>query len=434
MPQRPDRWATAACFQSSAPRFRIRAKGIGISGMRHRRAWWPAAMAGVSVILLVALPPPAGARKLKMSGTWAVRNGQLFLPLQFAATNGASNRTWTSLGDLSKGFGLANGPILGSGVVTATGSDPATLRIPRHRFQSSPSAGVPLWSLSPFWQITTMLVVDAPYETATLRAGGGPGSFTWCPDAVLGCPAIGPPNGGVRNGRVIYRAGANQFGGAMQVGLGGGGTNGFAFNIVPVQVGLAYIIGTSPTPRTRAAGRGTAGDPWTRRVYLPPGVVTQPTMSVTTQELVRYPGPRLTTMLGLSTTGTGPIFRLAAIGTSAGGMSVGLSTTEFGFAHTTGTVIVQQTAGSAGDDFFTVMGSDVRTAHGAGNISTVAGGISFRNTLAGQTPYATFHKVWFSLAPPVPSLTPAGLAAAAALVLLAVGYGLRPRSSRNDRA
>jgi len=106
-------------------------------------------------------------------------------------------------------------------------------------------------------------------------------------------------------------------------------------------------------------------------------------------------------------------------------MSVGQSTTEYGFAHTTGTFIVQQTAGTAGDSFFTVMGSDMRTALGAGNISTVAGGISFRNTLAGQTPYATFHKIWLSLAPPVPSLSPAGVAAATAIVLLSTGYALR---------
>jgi len=67
----------------------------------------------------------------------------------------------------------------------------------------------------------------------------------------------------------------------------------------------------------------------------------------------------------------------------------------------------------------------MRTALGAGNISTVAGGISFRNTLVGQAPLASFQKVWMSLAPPVPSLSPAGAAAAGALLLLAVGYALR---------
>ena len=130
-------------------------------------------------------------------------------------------------------------------------------------------------------------------------------------------------------------------------------------------------------------------------------------------------------MLGLTTTGTGPTFRIPAIGMSAMGMSVGQSTSEYGFAHKTGTVIVQWTAESGYQDFFTVMGSDARTPLGAGNISTVAGGISFRNVYSGQTPYASFHKVWMTLGPPVPSPSPAGVAAAGALMLLVVGYARR---------
>jgi hypothetical protein len=226
---------------------------------------------------------------------------------------------------------------------------------------------------------------------------------------------------------VIYRAGANQFGGTMQMGLAGGGIRSSVFQQTPApfQVGHRYFSGTGSTLRAPAAGRGTSANPWSRMNYVRPGVVTQPTMQTPSLNFVQYPGPKLTTMLGLSTTGAGPIYRFAAIGTSAGGMSVGMSDTEFGFAHTTGTVIAQQTAGTGGDDFFTVMGSDARTPLGAGNISTVAGGITFRNTIDGQTPYATFHKVWMTLGQPVPSLSPAGIAAAAALVLLAVGYALR---------
>ena len=88
-------------------------------------------------------------------------------------------------------------------------------------------------------------------------------------------------------------------------------------------------------------------------------------------------------------------------------------------------MLAQQTTGTGGQDFFSVMGSDARTALGAGNLSLVAGGLNFRNTLAGQTGYASFHKVKLTLAPPIPSLSPAGVAAAAALVLLAAGWALR---------
>ena len=66
-------------------------------------------------------------------------------------------------------------------------------------------------------------------------------------------------------------------------------------------------------------------------------------------------------------------------------------------------------------------------ALGAGNPSLVAGGLSFRTTLNGTTPYASFQKVKLTLAPPIPSLSPAGLAAGGALVLLAAGYALRRR-------
>ena len=71
-------------------------------------------------VLLLAHAPAASSRKLQMSGTWALRTGKLFVPLQFADDN--MSRAFTSLGDLSKGFFFPQGPIPGAGVVTATGS------------------------------------------------------------------------------------------------------------------------------------------------------------------------------------------------------------------------------------------------------------------------------------------------------------------------
>jgi hypothetical protein len=109
------------------------------------------------------------------------------------------------------------------------------------------------------------------------------------------------------------------------------------------------------------------------------------------------------------------------------GTLAGQFTTQYGFANTTGTVIAQQTDGTGGQDFFTVMGSDARTPLGAGNLSLVAGGLSFRHNLCCESPYASFQKVSLTLGAPIPSLSPAGLAAAAALVLLAAGWALRRR-------
>lgn len=267
-------------FQSRSLVCGIGDEGAKVAQMGHPRPWRPAATAGVALARLLAHAPDADARKLQTSGTWAMRNGQVFIPLQFAMIPMGSGAPHTSMGDLSKGRGFLNGPIPGAGGVVATGSAPATLVVPQHRFRTSPSAAVP-----------------------------------------------------------------------------------FSFSTV-----------------------------------------------------------QIATMLGLSTTGTSQTFRLPPLGVSAMGMPFGQVTSEYGFAHTTGTVIVQKTAGSGNDDFFTVMGSDARTPLGAGNISTVAGGIAFRDTYTRQTPYASFHKIWMTLGPPVPSLSPAGVAAAGALMLLAVGY------------
>jgi len=362
-----------------------------------------------------------------MSGTWVQRGGPIFLPLQFAGSLTGGQMTHTSLGSLSRAYFFPNGPILGGGVVTTLGAPPvATLMVPMHRFRMNASAAIPLSGIT-LVQITTMFVIDAPLQSVTLMAGGGPGSFQWCPDSTLSCSISGPPNGGSRNGRVIYLSGPNQFGGAMQIGMGNGGINSFLFNQIPFQVGHVYFGGASSMLRPRALGIGTPANPYSRMVYLEPGVVTEPTMTPTPNGLVLYPGARLTTMLGLTTTGTGATFMLPAIGVSTMGRSAGQISTGFGFAHTTGTVLVQQTAGTAGDDFFTVMGSDMRTVLGAGNISTVAGGINFRQTSAGQSVNAQFDKVWFSLAPPIPTSSPAGFVVCGVLLWLATAYACRSR-------
>jgi len=239
-----------------------------------------------------------------------------------------------------------------------------------------------------------------------------------------------PPRGaGPRNGRVIYRAGANRFGGAMQLGLRRGGSTAVYFNFAPVQFLHPPFWGTATTLRRYAVGGlGSADAPSVQTVFLPRAFVTQPTMAPPPLGPILYPGPKLTTMFGLSTTGTGALVLVPAdpIATGPMGTLAGQYTTHYGFGQTTGTVIAQQTARSGGQDFFTVMGSDARTPLGAGNLSLVAGGLTFRNTHFSREPFASFQKVTLTLGPMVPSLSRAGLAAAA-LVLLGTGYALRRR-------
>jgi len=142
--------------------------------------------------------------------------------------------------------------------------------------------------------------------------------------------------------------------------------------------------------------------------------------------LILNPGPKVTTMLGLTHTATGPTL-VINLGTTPMGFKFANFTTNYGFAHTTGTVFGQQSDGTGGDDFFTFMGYDKRTALGAGAIQTVAGGLSARTSPLGETPYIAMHRVRMNLGAPIPSLSPAGFAAAGALLVLAVGYALRRR-------
>jgi hypothetical protein len=380
----------------------------------------PAALAAV-VALVLAHAPNADARKLQMSGTWAMRRGGVFVPLQFAMTKGGSQMTATSQGELSQGFLFPHGPVLGQGGVSATGSAPATLRIPPHRFGGEFDAAIPLAGIT-LIQLTTMHVADGPAVTATLAPGGGPGSFTWCPGDPA-CVAGGgmlptdPPQGaGSHNGRIIYRAGANQFGGAIQMLLGGGGVASTLYGPGPPGKLLVkhLYFGPHALPQPQHTGASYA---FTNRYTPPSGFVTL--AAVPTQGLILYPGPRLTTMGGFSDTAMGPTLFLP-----------GTPTSNTGFPATTGTVIAQQTTGTAGDSFFTVMGSDLRSPLGAGNISLVSGGLSVRRTVGSHTRSASFGRIWMTLAPPVPTLSPAGAAAAGALLLLAAGYARRRRIGR----
>jgi len=262
----------------------------------HLRAGAALAAAWLAFALLAG---DAGARKFQMSGTWVIRNGQVFIPLQFAQNPTPTPATFgfhLSMGDLSGAFGFPNGPIPGAGGVSAAGSAPATLRIPRHRFVEDAMAAVPLAGIT-LVQITTNFGVDAPFATATLGPGGGPGSFTWCPSDPQ-CVAGGgmfstdrPPTLTERPGRVVYVAGPNQFGGAMQIGLLRGGYTTALFSSAPYRVGYNKFGGPGSEIRNLAPGKGPADSPAMDTVFLERAFVTQPTMVPPAFNLILYPGP-----------------------------------------------------------------------------------------------------------------------------------------------
>ena len=371
----------------------------------------------VGAAALTLTPGPTGdasARKFQMSGSWEMRRGGVFLPLQFATSPNPGT------GGPPPVMSFPNGPVLGVGGVSATGSAPATLRVPRHRFGEEFTAKIPIGP-RPLVQITTGLTPDGPATTAELAPGSGPGSFTWCPGdpgCVVGDGMLStdPPQGaGPRNGRVIYRAGPNQFGGVMRMLIQGAGSVSSRINLSPFQ---AAHVRFGPVAGADGGIQHTGG-PYAVTVMDTQtlGIATQPLVPPTSTGLITAPGP-IVSWVPTQCAGTGGPPPSACISYS----------THTGFPFTTGTVFVQQTTGPTQDAFFTVMGSDMRTALGAGNITLVAGGLTLRRTVGfSDRDYASFGRVRMTLSAPIPSLSPAGFAAATALVLLAAGYALRRR-------
>ena len=373
-----------------------------------RRGAVPAA---VWLWALLAFADAADARKFQMSGTWLVRRGQNFLPFQFGspATPNihVSMGSWTSLPSPDP-----DQVIQGAGGISANAMvAPNPVKIPEHRFVGKHSLLLPLLGTM-LVQLTTMFEIDAPHAPATLQAGGGPGNLTWCPSNPA-CIAGGPiPGMSGNNGRIVYVAGPNRFGGTMQMGLRRGG--GAAVKGIGPGVVAHIPYGGSGTAKRRLAVGGGANDaPSIEFRKLAAGVITAPIGGIPASGmLITMPGP----VVGM----------LPSLATPMGGMA-GTFQTSWGFGHTTGTVLVQQDFGSSGTQLFTLMGSDLRTLLGAGNLSVVAGGLVKPVTLAGASNYGVFDRVWLSFGPPVPSLSPAGFAAAGGLLLLGTGYALRRR-------
>jgi hypothetical protein len=76
-------------------------------------------------------------------------------------------------------------------------------------------------------------------------------------------------------------------------------------------------------------------------------------------------------------------------------------------------------------------GSDNRTALGAGNITLVAGGMARRRPT--NTTFGSVDTVTMTIRPQnLPSMSPAGLAALATVILLGAGYASRKRWSRGS--
>jgi len=345
------------------------------------------AVVGAALVLLLGLVGTAEARKFAMSGKWVQRRGVIYIPV-----------------------GPASGGIPAVSGAQVSVQPDGTLTVPPNQFHVSTGLVWPLAQPS-IVQISTNFIENGPKSTGVLKAGHWTATrafkdFAWCPGATANpnCATQkstgqgAPPGQGTNPGLIRYKAGPLAFGGTMQMVSGGGGT-------------ISFLIGAGPTvmhnPCHTAPGAAPTeapGGPYANSTLddvLPGGPVTKGAQ-FSPYGLITVPG----TIVGYGTTRTWDMF---------------------GFPWTTGQVYVAARSYMS-NTTATLTGSHALTPSGAGNITLVAGGIA--NELHAGTTYILLDYVTMTLtstANPLPSMSPAGVAAGAVLMVLAGGYALRRR-------
>ena len=403
----------------------------------------------LALALCVGLASDASAaRKLRATGFARANLGQINIPLQFVISGPGMT------GGHSIHLGFPNDDAMLDFDATITGKGPANIMVPTNGVQTmtSFSALAPLMGTN-FIQITTMFTFSGPAMAIDFNSMNGPGSFSFCPGLTPGIPgancpvtAMGAPDlmaapqgTGTRHGRIIYTGGSG-FGGVSQTILSGSGTvanaaQGFGFGSPIFQAAGRTIANTG----TQANG-GPYGQ--TQVVTAQPFLYTQPKTAPTTGGTISgmQQGPNVTSMNALtscpSTTMGGAYPNIPLTGSLAcvvgtGPLKTGnaATTQQTAFPFTTGTLIAQQTTNTAANPvgtLITLTGSDARTSRGIGNITLVAGRIAQRNgvIVSTNTPTATLALTFSEKAP---SMSAGGLAAAALLMVLGVGYAMRDR-------
>jgi hypothetical protein len=240
-------------------------------------------------------------------------------------------------------------------------------------------------------------------------------NFTWCPpDGNCDTTAGGSQIYGKYRAQIKYTAGQNAFGGTMNMMLRDTG-------VVSIRLGatsgpvLHQLVGGTSNPNfgKQNAGGGYAN---TRQLQLEPGPMYSTYMLNTpcTSDFGQEPSPA----------GCGVI---ASQGNFVQSLP-GSQNFDFGMPWTTGTVVAQNLEGGAGDPAttFTIMGTDRRTALGAGRITLVAGATTERKPTGNHFSAAEVLNILFD-PPPAPLLSWQAIVAMSMLMLIAGGYMARHR-------
>ncbi|MDJ0850942.1 MAG: hypothetical protein QNK04_21435 [Myxococcota bacterium] len=443
-------------------------------------------------LLLFAGVATAQPRTFNMSGSWYQNRGPLVdIPINggpFPCAGGQPpGRRANPQTGCQNNLRPANGGVPANGAtVMATGSNPATITIPRSAFFQSRTENNPttvaVAIVPTVVQLQSTFTLRAPYAFTSDGEGNrasiparlipnaptnDPGQalraaadFSWCPfgtgnggnaggpNCDVGITLVGntvggapnpqcstfggfakcvstpgqrtdPPStgnhGGTYNGLVKYVAGPNRYGGTMAMLLSGravvsvsGGPLGTAGGI---NLAAHQIAGTA-IPMSQHPGRGYSTID-TDALASGPIFLGFTINFPCTMPFPPSP-PGCSQIVGTGTT----------IGTIPADTNINV-----GMPWTTGVVYAFNTGtnqGAPGTTLLTAKGSLSTTGLGQGTITVVSGGTSHRiGANQDFAPLDSFTMVIGS--PKTPSASPAGLAAGAVLMLLAVGYAARRR-------
>lgn len=278
---------------------------------------------------------------------------------------------------------------------TVTSPAPQPLVVPAHAFELT-GTDFKVFPFAPsVAQFEETFTTTQP-AAQTFVAGGGPGSFSFCPRAGNAanptCFVPASATGG-RNGRLAYSAGANQFGGT--------------FDLLRITNGsVSRLVGTAPLQFNHApnfrSGLYIAGRPMSMTRTYPmgdPGEITQ--------------SPVL-----------GPNGSIVTAGPVVGTAPAPITQTATGFPFTTGMIVHTRTVPTSRT--FTLTGSDARTTGGFGDITLVAGATT-QNAVGSEFPIFGI----ISVAVPEPATS---IAVVAGAMLLGGLAGLRRRRDGSARA
>jgi hypothetical protein len=311
-----------------------------------------------------------------------------------------------------------------SAMATQMGTSPATLQLQAGAFaQAAAPFTIPIGSRTSIQQLATSFNFFGPQIGAGLVAPGvktsRPANFSACPGKLTGCVTV---NDGTKNGRVVYTAGANNFGGAFNMMISGSGT---LSNVYPGGSGGSCTL--APGGNCPIVAHSQIGGVGPQAAGFAPGGT----------DINNLPGGPKAQVLATGAC-PAPLNMLNGCilsSTPVAGTGDGAGSTNYGFPWTTGMITGQATLGPlTPDSNYVATGTDMRTSMGSGSLTLVASAIAHR--FVGVN-YVSMDSIKMTLAPEsvaasAPALAPVGIAAFTALMALAGGYGLSRRNRRDS--